>query len=156
MHLIGEIIPYGVGVALSPLPVIATVLLLMAPTGARGAAALLAARVLGLGALITVSVLLIDLIDTGFGSTLPAAVVQLAVGAADVGVGGSILAAAVFVVLACAGIALPTASAVILGARITPTLLQTRTWLVRNQQLLIAIVLLVVGVLLIGAGIAEL
>ena len=217
--LIGGIVPYGVGVALSPLPVIATVLLLMAPAGTRGAAAFLVARIVGLAALVAVATVVIELIDSGFGSTFPAAIVQLlvgavlvvvavlkwrsrprgdaepelpgwmrsiesasagkafvmgllltianlkeigfaagaglAIGSADVGVGGSLVAGIVFVVLAVAGSALPTVAALILGPRIAQTLTETRTWLVRNQQMLIAIVLLIVGALLIGAGIAE-
>jgi len=44
-ELIGGVFPYGVGVVLSPLPVIAVVLLLMAPTGMRRAASFLCARV---------------------------------------------------------------------------------------------------------------
>lgn len=219
--LIGSVIPYGVGVALSPLPVIATVLLLMAPVGLRGAWAFLAARVLGLAALVTVFAFAIDLIDAAAGSSIPAAIAQLVIGsglivfafvkwrsrprgeedpplpawmrgidsasapkaftfgliltvanlkeiafaagvgvsigaaAGEVGVGAGIWAGLIFLVLACASIAVPTIAVASLGPAIAPRLAQARAWLVHNQPIVIAVVLLVVGSLLIGSGIAE-
>lgn len=43
-----EILPMAVGVALSPVPAIVMVLVLLAPVGTRGGAALLAGRLVGL------------------------------------------------------------------------------------------------------------
>lgn len=79
--VIGDVIPFAVGVALSPIPVIAVVLLLLAPVGARGGTLFLAARVLALAALTAVFAWAADLIDDAAGSTTPAAVLRLIVGA---------------------------------------------------------------------------
>src|SRR5512145_3062617 len=79
--VIGDVIPFAVGVALSPIPVIAVVLLLLSPVGARGGALFLAARVLALAALTAVFAWAADLIDDAAGSTTPAAMLRLIVGA---------------------------------------------------------------------------
>ena len=72
-EVIGDVIPFAVGVALSPIPVIAVLLLLLAPAGVRGGASFLAARVLALAALTAVFAWAADLIDDAAGSTTPAA-----------------------------------------------------------------------------------
>jgi len=58
LQVLGDLLPYAVPVALSPLPVIAVVMLLLAPAGARGGFGLLAGRVATLGALAFVVALL--------------------------------------------------------------------------------------------------
>ncbi len=60
---IGEVLAFGVGVALSPLAIIAVVLMLASPHGRRNAAAFIGAWVLGLSAVATVVLLLADEAD---------------------------------------------------------------------------------------------
>ena len=61
----------------------------------------------------------------------------------------------VFRVLACASLAFAMITAAVRGSRIAPALAETRTRLIRNQSVMIAVVLLIIGSLLTGAGIAE-
>jgi threonine/homoserine/homoserine lactone efflux protein len=60
LEAIGEVLAFGVGVAFSPLAVIAVVMMLAAPNGPRSAAAFVAAWVFGLAVVGTVVVLLAD------------------------------------------------------------------------------------------------
>ncbi|MBG6237580.1 hypothetical protein IWX78_000523 [Mycetocola sp. CAN_C7] len=218
--VLGEILPLGVAVALSPLPIIAVLLLLVAPVGVRGALLFLAARAVTLCALVVIFALASDLADDAAGSATPAAILRIVVGsallvgavmkwrtrprgadepklpgwmrsvdnagpahavrlgflltaanvkeiafAAGIGftIGGAFLpwgqiaiAVAVFVVLACLSIAIPVAAALVGGDRVRPALAEMRNWLVRNNAIVVAIVLLVLGAMLVGSGITEL
>lgn len=215
-QVIGDVIPFGVGVALSPVPIIAVLLLVMAPVGARGGLLFLLARILAFAALTTAFAFASDLIDDAAGSTTPAAVLRLLVGTALVvgavvkwhrrpraddepklpgwmrsidgmgagaafrlgivltvanpkelafaagagltvggamlGAGEMVVAGAVFVLLACASVAVPVVAVLVGGERIEPVLAETREWLVRNNAIVMAIVLLVIGAMLIGSG----
>lgn len=219
-EVIGDIVPFAVGVALSPIPVIAVVLLLLAPVGAPGGAMFLAARVLALAALTALAAWAADLIDDAAGSTTPAAVLRLLVGAglvvaaivkwhrrprgdaepelpgwmraidgmgpgaafrlglvltaanpkelafaagagltvggAMLDLGGIVVAGAVFVALACLGVAIPVVAVLIGGERMAPVLDEAGSWLRRNSAAVMAIVLLVIGAMLVGSGITGL
>jgi hypothetical protein len=219
-EVIGDVIPFAVGVALSPIPVIAVLLLLLAPAGVRGGASFLAARVLALAALTAVFAWAADLIDDAAGSTTPAAVLRfvigvglvvaavvkwhrrprgeaepdlpgwmraidgmgpgaafrlglvltvanpkelafaagagLTVGGAMLGAGGIVVAGAVFVLLACLGVAVPVVAVLVGGERMAPVLAETGSWLRRNSAIVMAVVLLVIGAMLIGSGLSGL
>lgn len=219
-QVIGDVIPFAIGVALSPLPIIAVLLLLLAPVGARGGLAFLAARLLAFAVLVAVFAWAADLIDDAAGSSTPAAVLRLVIGlglvvaavvkwhrrprrdaepklpgwmraidgmkaggafrlgvvltvanpkelafAAGAGftVGGAFLppaqlvaAGAVFVVLACASVAVPVVAVLVGGERMSPMLAELGDWLRRNNAIVMAIVLLVVGAMLIGSGLSGL
>ena len=219
-QVIGDIIPFGVGVALSPVPIIAVLLLVMAPVGARGGVLFLLARVLAFTAMTAVFAWASDFIDDTAGSTTPAAVLRLLVGAtlvvaaavkwhrrpradeepklpgwmrsidgagpgasfrlglvltvanpkeiafaagagltiggAMLGAGEMVLAGAVFILLACASVAVPVVAVLVGGERMSPILAEARTWLVRNNAVVMAIVLLVIGAMLIGSGLSGL
>ena len=51
LPILGDLLPYAVPVALSPLPMIAVVMLLLAPAGTRGGLGFLVGRVATLAAL---------------------------------------------------------------------------------------------------------
>ncbi|KZE93863.1 hypothetical protein AVP42_01483 [Agromyces sp. NDB4Y10] len=219
-EVIGDVVPFAVGVALSPLPIIAVLLLLLAPVGARGGAAFLAARVLAFGALVAAFAWAAHLVDDAAGSSTPAAVLRLLVGvglvvgavvkwhrrphgdaepklpgwmraidgmgaggafrlglvltvanpkelafAAGAGftVGGAFLGAsevlvagAVFVVLACASVGIPVVAVLVGGERMSPVLAELGDWLRRNNAIVMALVLLVVGAMLVGSGLSGL
>jgi hypothetical protein len=81
---VGEVVLFGVGVALTPLAAIAVVLMLDAPGGRRSGAAFLGAFALALASVATVALLLADVADADGGGT-PArwvAVVKVALGVA--------------------------------------------------------------------------
>lgn len=219
-QVIGDVLPFAVGVALSPLPIIAVLLLLLAPVGVRGGLAFLAARLLAFAVLVAVFAWAADLIDDAAGSSTPAAVLRLAVGAglvvgavvkwhrrpraddepklpgwmraidgmgagaafrlglvltvanpkelafaagagftvggAFLAVGQLVVAGAVFVVLACASVAIPVVAVLVGGERMSPMLAELGDWLRRNNAIVMAIVLLVVGAMLVGSGLSGL
>ncbi len=64
---IGEVLAFGAGVALSPLAIIAVVLMLAAPHGRTRAAAFLAGWIVGLGVVGTVVLLVADAADADDG-----------------------------------------------------------------------------------------
>lgn len=220
IDVVGDIIPFGVGVALSPFPIIAVLLLLTAPIGVRGGGLFLLGRAIGFALLTAVFALLSELIDTLAGTTLPAAILRIVLGAllivvavrtflarpradqepklpgwmrsiegmdggasmrlglvltvanpkeiafaagAGLTIGGAFLpigqliaAGGVFVVLACLSVGIPVLAVAIGGERVAPGLRAARTWLVRNNAIVMAIVLLVLGAMLLGSGISGL
>ena len=81
LDVLGDVIPFGVGVALSPFPIIAVLLLLTAPVGVRGGALFLLGRAVGFAALTALFAVLADVVDTAAGSTLPVAVLRIVLGA---------------------------------------------------------------------------
>ncbi|MGZ8804393.1 MAG: GAP family protein [Microbacterium sp.] len=80
IDVLGDIIPFGVGVALSPFPIIAVLLLLTAPVGVGGGLLFLGGRAVGFALLTAVFAVLSDVVDTAAGSTLPAAVLRIGLG----------------------------------------------------------------------------
>jgi hypothetical protein len=78
-----------------------------------------------------------------------AAVVQ-----ADLSVGGDVVAWAVFTVIATIGVAAPLAIYLFLGDRADAVLNSLKTWMATNNTAVMAVLLLVIGVKLIGDGIA--
>lgn len=82
IDLIGEMVPFAAVIALSPLPIIAVLLLLAAPAGLSGGALFALGRVVTLALLVLLLSFATDLIDDAAGSTTPAAVLRLLLGVA--------------------------------------------------------------------------
>lgn len=220
LDVLGDVIPFGVGVALSPFPIIAVLLLLTAPIGVRGGWLFLLGRAAGFAALTALFATLSELIDAAAGSTLPAAILRIGLGgllivvavrnflkrprngdeaalprwmqsieksgggeslrlgvvltvanpkeiafAAGAGltIGGAFLPAgqmvalgAVFVVVACLSVGIPVIAVAVGGDRVMPALHAGRVWLVRNNAIVMAIVVLVIGAMVLGSGISGL
>lgn len=219
---IGAVLPLGVGVALSPVPIIAVVLMLATPRGRLNGPAFLAGWIVGLAVAGTVVLLVsagagaagpqepatwveivkivlgvallalaavqwrrrprdgetaelpgwMTTIDTfgpgkaaGLGVLLSAANPKnllLTVGAAaaiaqtGVGAGGQAVALAVFVVLGTLGPGLPVGIDVALGTRSAHVLEALRRWMAAHNTAIMTVLLLVIGVKLLGDGIAGL
>lgn len=220
LEVIGDIIPFGIGVALSPFPIIAVLLLLTAPVGLGGSGLFLLGRVVGFALLTTLFAVVSELIDGAAGSSVPAAVLRLALGVVLVGigirkfvrrpradaasklpgwmqpiertgrggalrlgfiltvanpkeiafaagagltiggaflpVGAAIAAGALFVVLACLSVAVPVSLVAVAGARVMPGLQAAKDWLIANNAVVMAVVLIVIGAMLIGSGVSGL
>ena len=220
IDVLGDIIPFGVGVALSPFPIIAVLLLLTAPVGVGGGLVFLGGRAIGFALLTAAFALLSEVLDTAAGSTLPAAVLRVGLGAvlivvavrkfvkrprgddepvlprwmrsiegmdgraalrlgfvltvanpkeiafaagAGFTIGGAFLPlgqivvlGVVFVVLACLSVAIPVIAVAVGGDRVAPALSAARTWLVSNNAIVMAVVLLVIGAMVLGSGISGL
>lgn len=79
---LGEILPLAVGVAVSPVPIIAAILMLLSPAAGRTGSAFLVGWLVGIGVAVALATLLGDLVPAGEddGSRPAAAVVQLVLG----------------------------------------------------------------------------
>jgi hypothetical protein len=84
-ELIGELVPFALVVAASPLPVIAALLLLTSPVGLRGGALFALARVVALAAAVAVTAFLADVVDDVAESTWPAAGIRIVLGLVLIG-----------------------------------------------------------------------
>jgi threonine/homoserine/homoserine lactone efflux protein len=80
---------------------------------------------------------------------------SFAVGAADLTSGETVAVVVVYVVLASAGVAAPLATTLVLGDRARPVLASWRTWLEANNDVVMAVLYLLFGVVLVGKGIAQ-
>jgi hypothetical protein len=220
LPLLGDLVPYAVPVALSPLPIIAAIMLLLGPAGATGAAAFLAGRLATIAALtLVVALLAAQLTGTPaaaerggwlrialgvlvllgaatvwrrrprgdaaaalpgwmrsleratparaafLGLLLTAANLKefafvlgagLILGAAAPPFGAALGLALGFAALACASIALPLAWVLTGADGARRSLGAARDWLVRNNPIVIAAVLLVIGAMLVGSGLESL
>ncbi|WP_374314283.1 GAP family protein [Microbacterium sp.] len=220
-HAIGEILPYALGIAISPIPVIAAILMLLSPKARVTSVGFLLGWLTGIVLAVTVFVLLSSVLpDTGDDGSQPVkAVIQLVLGAlllllavrqwrgrpkageepvlpkwmqaidrigfatafglgfllsainpknllmaaaAGVAVGSAALATgevvvviAVFTVIAASTVLVPVVAYLIASARLSGPLDALRTWLAKENAVIMAVLLLVIGVSLIGKGIAA-
>jgi threonine/homoserine/homoserine lactone efflux protein len=79
----------------------------------------------------------------------------LIIGAAGLALGQAAVAIAIFVVLAACTVIIPVIGYLIASARLAGPLDRLRGWLVENNATIMAVLLLVIGVVLIGKGIAH-
>ena len=219
---IGQVLPLAVGVALSPVPIIAVVLMLVTERARVNGPAFVVGWLVGLGVVGVVILLIAHPADAtsdggpadwvsilklvlggllllvaarqwrgrphgadeaatpkwmgeiesfGPGKALAAGAILagvnpknllLAVGAAAsiaaTGIGGGEQAVAyvVFAVIGAVGVAAPVAIYFALGERARPLLERLRAWMARNNAVIMAVLLLVIGAKLIGDGIGGL
>ena len=219
--VIGEILPLALGVAISPVPIIAAILMLLSP-GARGTSVgFLGGWVLGIVVAVVVFTLLASVLPDAEDSTskpvagalmiilgllllvlaakqwrsrprgdtepalprwmgaidtmtaaralvlgfllsavnpknlLMAAAAGIAIGSADLTLNGSVVAVAVFTLIAASTVAVPVIAYLLATDRMAAPLESLRTWLVKNNSTVMAVLLLVIGVVLVGKGISR-
>jgi hypothetical protein len=87
---------------------------------------------------------------------LLAAAAGLAIGADDFTARGDVVAVVVFTLVASVSVAIPVLAYTVLGERVLGPLGVARDWLVRNNSAVMAVVLVVIGLLLLLKGIADL
>ncbi len=218
--VVGAILPLAIGIAISPIPIIAAILMLLAPKAKGTSVGFLLGWVVGILAAVTVFTLLSSVLPGGSDESNPIhGVIQLVLGAAllilalrqwrsrpkpgeeaalpkwmsaidsmSAGKGfglGFLLAAvnpknlllgasagvtigsaglpvgeaavviAVFTVIAAASVAIPVIAYLVASARMAGPLESLRGWLVHNNATVMAVLLLVIGFVLIGKGIAS-
>ncbi|GAB2448498.1 threonine/homoserine/homoserine lactone efflux protein [Conyzicola lurida] len=220
-EVIGDVLPLAVGVAVSPIPVIAAILMLLSPRARSTGVAFLVGWVAGIFVAVVVFALLSSLIPAsdpdetepvrgviklllgvallllalrqwrsrpkpgeaaptpkwmgavdsmtpgrglGLGfllsavnpkNLLMAVGAGVAIGGASLGAGEATVAVAVFVVLAASTVAIPVIGYLAASARLTAPLESLRVWLVQNNATVMGVLLLVIGVVMIGKGIAS-
>jgi hypothetical protein len=217
---IGDSIPYAIGVAISPIPIIAIVLMLLSKRAASNGLAFDGGWIVGVAGVTVVVIAVSGAIGTGPGGSpshwvsalkialgalllalgvrdwrkrpahgeaphLPkwlAAIEHitplrsgalalalsvanpknlvmilgggLAIAGARASSGDKVVAAVVFVVLAVSTVTLPVILYRLLGARAERTLGVLHSWLEVNNAMIMAVLILVIGVVLIGKGLA--
>ncbi|PUB27001.1 Sap-like sulfolipid-1-addressing protein [Promicromonospora sp. AC04] len=81
VDVVGDLLPYAVGVALSPVPLIAVFLVLGAPAGKAAGTALVAARVVTVAGVATIVALLADLLPESNGTSPIGLLLRIVLGA---------------------------------------------------------------------------
>jgi threonine/homoserine/homoserine lactone efflux protein len=218
--VIGEILPLAVGIAISPIPIIAVILMLLAPRAKGTSVGFMIGWVAGIIVAVVVFTLLSSVIPQGTGGpSQTSAVIKIILGvlllflalrqwrarpasgeqaampkwmsaidsmtvgkaiglgfllsavnpknlilavSAGLIIGGAGLALAqatvviiIFVLLAACTVIVPVIGYLIASARLANPLDRLREWLVENNATIMAVLLLVIGVALIGKGIAS-
>jgi threonine/homoserine/homoserine lactone efflux protein len=218
--VIGDLLPTALGVAISPVPIIAVILMLLAPRAKAASVGFMVGWVAGIAVVITLVALLVDPVedsDTSEPSTvtsvlllvLGVAACLLAVrswrgrpragqtpelpkwmaaidsmtpvkavglgallsggnpknltlglaGGLTIGSGGldskeTVVAIVVFVVIASSTVALPVLAYLAAQDRVRQPLDDLRVWLTQNNSTVMAVLLLVIGVTILGKGLA--
>jgi threonine/homoserine/homoserine lactone efflux protein len=219
--VIGEMLPLAVGIAISPVPIIAAVLMLLSPRAMRTSLGFLVGWVFGIAAAVVLFTLLSSTLpkQDSSGASPVVAVIKLILGvllllvairqwrgrpaegetaelptwmsaidsmtsgkalglgfllaavnpknlllaiSAGVIAGGAGLdtgqvavVLAIFVVLAASTVLVPVLAYLLASARMSGPLDQLRAWLVDNNNAIMAVMLLVLGVAMIGKGISA-
>ena len=219
---VGEIVPLALGVAISPIPIIAAILMLLSPKAKGTSVGFLIGWVVGIVVVVTAFTLLSSLlpdddgadasapiagtvkivlgmlllliaskqwrgrprgdvepslpdwmsaIDTmnagkalGLGFLLSAlnpknlvmgAGAGVALGAAGLSGGQGAIAIAVFTLIAASTVAVPVIGYLVASERMAAPLESLRAWLLRENAVVMAVLLLVIGVVMIGKGIGS-
>jgi len=218
---IGEMLPLAVGIAISPIPLIAAILMLLSPRARSTSVGFLVGLLLGIALALTVFTLLssvlpedesdaaspiagvirillglgllllavrqwrarpapgtdpklpawmsaIDTMTAGkaFGLAVLLAAVNpknlllgaaagLVLGQAGVSAGGMVVVGVVFVLLAGCSVLIPVVAYLAAASAMARPLEALRAWLAHNNATVMAVLLLVLGVVLIGKGIAA-
>jgi hypothetical protein len=155
---IGQLLPFAVGVGLSPIPIIAVVLMLATPRARVNGPAFLPGwlatvdhfgpgKALGFGALLSGANPKNLLLTIG----AAAAVAQTGIAA-----GQETIALAVFIVVGSIGVGGPIVIYFVLGERSQKLLDGLKSWMAANNTVIMAVLILVIGAKLVGDGISGL
>ena len=220
--VIGQVLPAALGVAISPVPIIAIILMLLAPRAGTASLGFFVGWVLGVAAVVTAVALLVDPVDdsqssspstmisvlkillgaaaallgvqqwrarpkagqqptmpgwmsavdtmtpvkaAGLGALLAAVnpknltlclVGGVAIGAGGLPAGQTAVAIAVFVLIASCSIGIPTLGYLVTQERMRAPLEEMRTWLTLHNAAVMSVLLLVIGISILGQGLAGL
>jgi threonine/homoserine/homoserine lactone efflux protein len=219
--VIGAILPSALGIAISPIPIIAAILMLLSPKAKGTSVGFLLGWLVGIIVAVVIFTLLSSLIPASSGDTskpvqgtitivlgvlllllalrqwrsrpkegqtaslpgwmkaidtfnaakafglafllaavnpknlLMAAAGGVAIGGASLSVGQIVIAWVVFVVIAASTVLVPVIGYLLASAAMARPLESLRTWLVANNATIMTVLLTVIGVVLIGKGIAA-
>ena len=220
-EVIGEILPLALGIAISPVPIIAAILMLLSPKARVTSVGFLLGWIIGIVVAVTVFTLLSSLLPeqdadaskpiqgiirivlgvllllvavrqwrkrprdgeepklpkwmqaidklsfvVAFGlgfllsalnpkNLLMAAGAGVDIGSGDLGVGGIVGVIAIFTVIAASTVLVPVVGYLIAANALGGPLDRLRVWLGRENPVIMAVLLLMIGVVLIGKGIAA-
>jgi hypothetical protein len=89
-------------------------------------------------------------------NTLLAVAGAAAIAGTGIATGQQVVAYAIFVVIATIGVGAPVVLSIVMGDRSRHLLGEIKDWMVQNNAVIVAVLLLVLGVKLIGDGISGL
>jgi hypothetical protein len=219
---VGDILPLALGVAISPVPIIAVILMLLSPRASGTGPGFLLGWVVGVTVVVGAVTALVDPATSG-GSSTPSRILSLlksllglaalflawkqwqgrpkpgrpgtlpgwmsaldtmtplrasglgvllaavnpknltlclaggvSIGESGASLGGSVAAVAVFVVIASSTVAVPVIGYVVARDRVAGPLDDLRDWLTDNNATVMSVLLLVIGAVILGEGLAGL
>jgi len=138
---IGQSLPLAVGVALSPLPIIAVVLMLTSPRARANGPAFVLGWLIGLGVV---------------GALVLAVGAATAIAQTGIGGGQQAIAYAVFAVVGTVGVGAPVLLYFAMGKRSAELLGRLKDWMSYNNAVSMAVLCLVIAMKLFGDGLSEL
>jgi hypothetical protein len=138
---IGQSLPLAVGVALSPLPIIAVVLMLTSPRARANGPAFVLGWLIGLGVV---------------GALVLAVGAATAIAQTGIGGGQQAIAYAVFAVVGTVGVGAPVLLYFAMGKRSAELLGRLKDWMSHNNAVIMAVLCLVIAMKLFGDGLSEL
>lgn len=218
--VIGAILPLAIGIAISPIPIIAAILMLLSPKAKGTSVGFMLGWVLGIAVSVTVFTLLSAVLPSEDGSGSPihgtiqillgavlvllglrrwrsrphpgeetplpkwmsaidamtagralglgfvlaavnpknlllGASAGVTIGSSDLDTGSIAIVIVVFTLLAAASVTIPVIAYLLASERMAGPLETLRTWLVHNNAAIMAVLLLVIGFVVIGKGIAN-
>jgi hypothetical protein len=92
---------------------------------------------------------------TGTRCEIMAAGAGVVIGKGDLGTGQIVVVIAVYTAIAASTVAVPVVAYLVAADRMAQPLEALRTWLVRENTTVMAVLLLVIGVVMIGKGIGN-
>ena len=167
--VIGDLLPTALGVAISPVPIIAVILMLLAPRAKAASVGFLVGWVAGIAAVITVVAVLVDPVDDSEGSG-PSTVTRVVL----LLLGGVACLLAVrswrsrprngqtpelpkwMSAIASSSVPVPVLAHFAAQNRVRKPLDDLRAWLTQNNSTVVAVLLLVIGVTMLGKGLTGL
>lgn len=220
-EVIGDLLPVALGVAISPVPIIAVILMLLSPRATAASIAFMVGWVIGVTAAVTLVALLVDPATSDSSDpSLTASIIKIVLGVAamalgvqqwrarpsrgeaaklpgwmaaidkvtpiralalavalaalnpknltlclagGVSIGGAdlttsetVTAIAVFVAIASSTVVVPVVGYLVARNRVAQPLESLRVWLTDNNAVVMAVLLLVIGVTILGKGLAGL
>jgi NAD/NADP transhydrogenase beta subunit len=218
---IGQLLPIALAVAISSVPIMATILILLSPRRAQSAVPFLIGWVLGIAIVVTICTLFAQLIPTARSSRRPettigiaeilvglalvviaiiawrrarrnpstampkwlnavgsfgpwaafgvafalnvrpkglllAIAAGLALRAGHLSLGESAVAIAIYTLIGCSTVAVPIIVTLAAPKRMEPRLLSAKEWISRNNGVITALILVMVGFVIIGTGLGHL
>jgi threonine/homoserine/homoserine lactone efflux protein len=171
--IIGQILPTAVGVAVSPLPIVAVVLMLVTPRGKVKGPAFILGWWIGLAVVGAIVIAVSGGVSSGASGAPPKALAAgivfsaanpknlllavaaaVTVGAAGLSTTDEVITWVVFILIASIGVAAPVVVASAMGDRSREILDNLKNWMAQNNAVIMAVLLLVIGVKLIGDAIS--
>jgi NAD/NADP transhydrogenase beta subunit len=218
---IGELLPLALAIAISSVPIMATILILLSPQRGHSAVPFLVGWTLGIATVVSICTLFAQLIPTARSPRRPETVIGiteivvglalvviaiiawrrarrnpstampkwlnavssfgpwaafgvafalnvrpkglllaiaagLALRAQNLSVAESAIAIAIYTLVGCSTVAVPIIVTLAAPERMAPRLLSAKEWLTRNNGVITALILVMVGVVIIGTGIGRL